>query len=78
MNKVWLWLIVFIFSGCNKNNIDYTLARIAGNKPMKLFHFTNSYDANHYIFHRKDYDLHMPTTDCTVPPSQTITPSKND
>lgn len=59
-----LYIILFIlgttlFQGCSTNDIDYALARAAGNKPAGFFYFKNSYDANHHMFHHKDFDLLM-------------------
>lgn len=55
-------MISLLLLGCSTNNIDYTLARMAGNKPAQFFKFATSHDANDYMFHHKDFDMLMPQT----------------
>jgi len=59
-NSLWITMIFsFLLGGCNVNDYDDVMARVAGNKPNQYFHFSNPTDANHYTFHDKAFDIHM-------------------
>ena len=60
-------LIVFIIFGVNgcsdkqiENSILHAEIAISGYKAPKFFHFSNVNDANHYMFHQKDFEIMMP------------------
>ncbi|MCW8895250.1 MAG: hypothetical protein OQK48_00240 [Sulfurimonas sp.] len=59
MKYIYSILISLFLLGCSTNDIDYALARMAGNKPAGFFYFANSYDANHYVFEHKDFNISM-------------------
>jgi len=59
MKYIYSILISLFLLGCSTDNIDYTLARMSGNKPAGFFYFKNSYDANHYMFEHKDFNISM-------------------
>ncbi|MFA5461979.1 MAG: hypothetical protein WC274_07870 [Sulfurimonas sp.] len=62
MKYIYSIFISLFFLGCSTNDIDYTLARMAGNKPAQFFYFATPSDANQYMFHHKDFDMLMPQT----------------
>ena len=62
MKYLFLTIITLLFTACTTNDIDYALARAAGNKPAQFFKFNTPSDANHYMFHHKDFDILMPET----------------
>ena len=59
MKYIYSIVISLFLLGCSTNDIDYTLARMAGNKPAQFFYFANSYDANHYMFEHKEFNISM-------------------
>ncbi len=57
-----LFILSLIFIGCSTDTIDNTLSRAAGNKTPQFFRFPTSYDANHYMFYHKDFNVLMAKT----------------
>ena len=67
MKKIILNLLLILsFIGCSthdvSNTIDNTLARSAGNKPAKFFHFTEPKYVHRWKFRHKDYEALSPFT----------------
>lgn len=52
--------LTLIFNACSSDTYDGIRSRMAGNKSPSFFHFSTPYDANHYMFHQKYFDILMP------------------
>jgi len=62
MRYIYLILMTIFLSGCSTKDINDMLVATSGDKPPQFFKFAKSYDANHYMFHHKDFDILMPQT----------------
>jgi len=59
MRYIYLLIINLLLLGCSTKDINDVLVATSGNKPAQFFQFPTSYDANHYMFHHKDFDILM-------------------
>ena len=62
MNRLWIVGIAFFIAACSTNDIDYVLARMAGNKPPQFFKFTSPEKVERWYFETKDYEALPPKT----------------
>jgi hypothetical protein len=61
--KYMLYIVLFFsFAGCSSNDIDYVLARVAGNKPPQFFKFTSPSYVNQWRFEHKNFVALPPIT----------------
>jgi hypothetical protein len=62
MRYIYIVLISLFIAGCSTNDIDYALARAAGNKPATFFVFDSVEEVNKWQFETKDYKALPPQT----------------
>jgi len=62
MRYIYSITISLFLLGCSTNDIDYTLARMAGNKPAGFFALNSVEEVNKWSFKTKDYKALPPMT----------------
>lgn len=62
MKYIYSIVISLFLLGCSTNDIDYTLARMAGNKPAQFFYFATPEKVEQWYFETKDYMALPPKT----------------
>lgn len=62
MKYIYSIIISLLLLGCSTNDIDYTLARMAGNKPAQFFYFATPEKVEQWYFETKDYMALPPKT----------------
>lgn len=55
-------LFIWVFGACTAEDYNSMRSYSAGNSAPSFFHFTTSYDANHYMFNQKSFDILMAKT----------------
>ncbi len=60
INFILFLSLTFMFNSCSSDTYDGIRSGMAGNEPPRFFHFSTPYDASHYMFHQKDFDVLMP------------------